>query len=172
MNATITRAAVAGAYLSTIVGANLAVAYLPPVAVAPGIIAPAGVLFAGLALSLRDAVHELGGWRWVAGAIVAGIALAAVTAGPGLALASAVAFGLAETADALVYAPLRKRGRTLAALALSNAVGLVLDTLVFLPIAFGSLAYAPGQIIGKTWVTLATLAVVAAGRAAWKRAAA
>ncbi len=35
-----------------------------------GLEAPAGVYFAGLTFGLRDALHEVGGARWVVGAIV------------------------------------------------------------------------------------------------------
>ena len=76
-----------------------------------GLEAPSGVLMVGAALVLRDIVHErLGAW-WAAGAIAVGVALSFFLASPYLAIASAVAFGLAETADLLVYAPLRKRKR-------------------------------------------------------------
>lgn len=176
-------AGVVGLLLATIVGANLAVAYLPPVSVAPGIVAPAGVLFAGLALVLRDAVYELGGRRWVVGAIVAGTALSATAAAvfahlahvpadrwPRQIIASAVAFAASETLDSVLYRPLRLRGYILAAVGVAGVAGLIVDTFIYLPVAFGSIAYAPGQLIGKTWVILATLGVVATGRAAWKRA--
>ena len=37
---------------------------------------------------------------------------------------------------------------------LSNLVGNVLDSVVFLALAFGSLEFLVGQVVGKTWVTL------------------
>ncbi|MCX4417283.1 hypothetical protein OOK43_33160 [[Kitasatospora] papulosa] len=58
--------------------------------------------------------------------------------------------------DFAVYEPLRQRGLLLAMLA-SNAVGLLVDSLLFLQLAFDSLDYLPGQILGKTWMTLAAV---------------
>jgi len=43
----------------------------------------------------------------------------------------------------------------------SNVVGLVADSVLFLYIAFGSLAFLSGQIVGKAWMTLAAVAVLA-----------
>jgi hypothetical protein len=48
--------------------------------------------------------------------------------------------------------------------AASNAVGLAADSLIFLWLAFGSLAFLPGQLLGKAWMTLAAVAVIAAYR--------
>jgi uncharacterized PurR-regulated membrane protein YhhQ (DUF165 family) len=62
--------------------------------------------------------------------------------------------------DFAVYEPLRQRGLTVAMLA-SNAVGLLADSLIFLWLAFGSLAFLPGQLLGKAWMTLAAVAVIA-----------
>jgi uncharacterized PurR-regulated membrane protein YhhQ (DUF165 family) len=79
-------------------------------------------------------------------------------------MASAVAFGAAELLDATVYEPLRKRGLLVAMFA-SNSVGLLVDSLLFLWIAFDSLEYLPGQVLGKAWMTLlAVLAIVARRR--------
>jgi hypothetical protein len=120
--------------------------------------APAGVFMVGLALVLRDLVHEWAG-RWaVLAAIAIGSGLSYLLAAPALATASAVAFGAAELADMAVYEPLRRKG-LLAAVLASNAVGLVLDSWLFLHLAFGSLEFLPGQIVAKTEMTL--LAVVA-----------
>ncbi|MFJ1945460.1 VUT family protein [[Kitasatospora] papulosa] len=77
-------------------------------------------------------------------------------ADPNLATASAIAFAVAEIMDFAVYEPLRQRGLLLAMLA-SNAVGLLVDSLLFLQLAFDSLDYLPGQILGKTWMTLAAV---------------
>ena len=44
---------------------------------------------------------------------------------------------------------------------LSNAVSLVVDSWLFLTIAFGSTAFIEGQIIGKVWATLAGVVVLA-----------
>ena len=71
-----------------------------------------------------------------------------------------VRWEVAETLDFAVYEPLRKRGLLVAMLA-SNAVGLLADSLLFLKLAFGSLEYLPGQMLGKAWMTLAAVAVIA-----------
>lgn len=146
-------------YLATIVGANWAIQTFGLVPVGFGLMAPAGVYFAGLALTLRDLTHDALGRRWVLAAIVAGAALSAVIS-PAFALASGVAFLLSELADFAVYAPLRER-RWLLAVAASNAVGLVVDSALFLWLAFGSLDFLPGQVIGKLTMTAVAVLVLA-----------
>ena len=59
-----------------------------------------------------------------------------------------------ELADLGVYTPLRRKRLILAVLA-SGVVGAVIDSAAFLWLAFGSLAYLPGQVAGKAWATLA-----------------
>lgn len=124
-----------------------------------GLMAPAGVLAIGAALVLRDMLHEAAGVRWVMAAIVAGCALSALVAPPALVAASAVAFLLAEGADLAVYTPLRRRRLWLAVL-LSGLAGALVDSAVFLLLAFGSLDFLAGQVVGKTWATLAVLPVL------------
>jgi hypothetical protein len=100
--------------------------------VAPNIMAPSGVLMIGIALVLRDLM---------------------------LVVASASAFLLSEFTDFAVYTPLQKRRLILAVVA-SGAVGLVVDSIVFLYLAFGSLDYIPGQIIGKSWMVLLAIPAI------------
>lgn len=157
------RVALAAGYLGTIVAANWAITRFGAVPVGVGLMAPAGVYFAGLAFTLRDLLHEAAGTVWAVLAIAAGAALSFVVASPALALASTAAFGLSELADLLVYAPLRKR-RWMVAVAASNVVGLVVDSVLFLTLAFGSLAFLPGQLVGKGWMTLPAIALLKAGR--------
>jgi uncharacterized PurR-regulated membrane protein YhhQ (DUF165 family) len=121
------------------------------VPVAPGLMAPSGVLMVGLALVLRDLVQRRLGLGWSLGAVAAGAALSALLAPPALVLASAAAFLLSELADTFVYTPLQRRGLVLA-VAASSAVGLVVDSVVFLSLAFGSLDYLGGQVVGKAWM--------------------
>lgn len=128
--------------------------------VAPGLMAPSGVLMVGLALVLRDLVQRCLGKAWSLAAIVAGAALSAVLAPPALVVASAVAFLLSELADFAVYTPLQRRRLVLAVFA-SGLCGLVVDSLVFLWLAFGSLDFLAGQVVGKLWVTVAALPVIA-----------
>lgn len=146
-------------YLLTIVAANWAIQRFGLVPVGFGLMAPAGVYFAGLAFTLRDLTQEVLGRAWCVVAIVAG-ALLSLTLGDGrIALASGAAFLLSELADFAVYQPLRER-RWLLAVALSNTVGALVDSAIFLGLAFGSLAFLPGQVVGKSWVTLLAIGVL------------
>lgn len=148
------------AYVATIPAANLAVTHFGAVPVGLGYAAPAGVYMVGLALVLRDLARESAGRGAVLAAIAVGTVLSYFLADPALAGASAAAFAVAETMDFVVYEPLRKRGLLIAMLA-SNAVGLLADSLLFLKLAFGSFEYLPGQILGKAWMTIGALAVLA-----------
>jgi uncharacterized PurR-regulated membrane protein YhhQ (DUF165 family) len=70
---------------------------------------------------------------------------------------------LSELADFAVYTPLQRRGLVLAVIA-SAGVGLVVDSIVFLSLAFGSLEFLAGQVVGKAWAVLASLPMVHAVR--------
>jgi queuosine precursor transporter len=127
--------------------------------VAPGIMAPSGVLVVGLAFVLRDIVQRELGSKFAIAAIFVGAALSGLVASPALVIASIAAFTLSELADFAVYTPLQKRGLVKAVLA-SSVVGLVIDSAVFLYLAFGSLAYIEGQIIGKLLMVLIALPLI------------
>lgn len=127
--------------------------------VAPGMMAQSGVLAIGLALVLRDLVQRFIGVWWSFGGVMAGSCLSALFAPPALVLASASAFLLSEIADLAVYTPLQRRGLILAVV-LSSCVGLVVDSVVFLVLAFNSLEFLEGQIIGKTWAVLASIPAI------------
>ncbi len=129
------------------------------VPVAPGLMAPSGVLAAGAALVLRDVVQRCLGLAWGVGAIVLGAALSVLIAPPSLVLASGAAFLLSEFADFAVYTPLQRRGLVLAVLA-SSLAGLVVDSLVFLLLAFGSLDFLAGQVVGKAWAVLFSIPLI------------
>ncbi len=47
------------------------------------------------------------------------------------------------------------------AVAASSMVGPVLDSVIFLALVFGRLDFLPGQILGKTWVVLLSLPLIA-----------
>jgi uncharacterized PurR-regulated membrane protein YhhQ (DUF165 family) len=113
----------------------------------------------GLALVLRDLVQRRLGAAAGLGAIVAGAVLSAAIAPRAIVLASTAAFLLSELADFLVYTPLQRRRFVTAVLA-SSIVGLAVDSAVFLYVAFGSLEFLPGQILGKLWMVLLTIPVV------------
>jgi queuosine precursor transporter len=155
-------------YLGTIVAANWAITRYGAVPVGFGLAAPAGVYFAGLAFTLRDLLHDTAG-RWAVLAAIAGGAVVSLgIATLRLAVASAAAFTLSELADLAVYEPLH-RHRWLTAVAASNIVGLVVDSALFLWLAFGSLTYLPGQVVGKAWMTVLAMALLATGRRMWHR---
>ena len=130
------------------------------VPVAPGIEAPSGVLMVGAALVLRDLVQRRLGVEFGLGAIAAGAAISAGLAPPSLVLASATAFFLSEFADFAVYTPLARR-RLVVAVVASSIVGLIVDSIVFLWLAFGSLEFLLGQIVGKLWMVLLAVPFVA-----------
>jgi uncharacterized PurR-regulated membrane protein YhhQ (DUF165 family) len=123
------------------------------------LMAPSGVMMIGIALVLRDLVQRRLGRLAALLAITAGAALSGAVAPPQLVVASTAAFFLSEIADLLVYTPLQKRGLVIAVLA-SSLVGLVADSLLFLYLAFGSLEFLEGQIVGKTWMVLLALPIV------------
>jgi queuosine precursor transporter len=128
--------------------------------VAPGIMAPSGVLMVGAALVLRDLVQRRLGVAFGIGAIIVGAAISAGLAPPALVLASATAFLLSEFADFTVYTPLARR-RLVTAVVASSIVGLMVDSIVFLWLAFGSLEFLLGQIVGKLWMVLLAVPFVA-----------
>lgn len=146
------------AYTGTIVAANWAISAFGLVPVGFGLMAPAGVYFAGLAFTLRDLVQDGLGRRWTVAAILAGAALSAFVS-PQFALASGGAFLLSESLDFFVYTPLKER-HWLTAVAASNVVGFAVDSAAFLLLAFGSLDFLAGQLLGKAWMTLAAVALL------------
>ena len=133
----------------------------PPclVPVAPGLMAPSGVLTVGVALVLRDVVQRCLGLKAGLAAIALGTAASIVVAPGALVLASGVAFALSELADCAVYSPLQQR-RLLLAVVASSLVGLVVDSVVFLTLAFGSLDFLAGQIVGKLWAVAIAVPLV------------
>lgn len=130
------------------------------VPVLPGLMAPSGVTMVGIALVLRDLVQRRLGVVYSALAILAGTAVSALLAPPSLIIASGTAFLLSEFADLAVYTPLARR-RLVAAVVASSVVGLVVDSIVFLWLAFGSLDFLAGQVVGKGWMVLLSVPFVA-----------
>jgi uncharacterized PurR-regulated membrane protein YhhQ (DUF165 family) len=182
----------AAGFLACILAANYVTTEYGMVPVGFGLTATAGTYLAGVSFILRDAVQDtvraaltterrgrgvMAGvvevsapkdWRVALptlGLIVAGAALSYLIADPFIALASGIAFACSETADLLIYTPLRSRGYIRAAIA-SNIVGAVVDTFLFLKIAGFPIAGAwEGQIVGKLVITAAMVTIVAAARA-------
>jgi uncharacterized PurR-regulated membrane protein YhhQ (DUF165 family) len=117
----------------------------------------------GLAFVLRDLVQRRLGARAAFAAVVVGAALSALLAPAQIVVASTAAFLLSELADFAVYTPLQRRRFVLAVL-VSSLAGLVVDSAIFLYLAFGSLDFLLGQIVGKAWMVLLALPF-----AAWLR---
>jgi len=138
------------AFLATIPAANWALERYGFVSIGFGLMAPAGVYFAGLAFGLRDIAHELAGRRAVIGAIVAGAGLSWFIE-PDFAVASGVAFLVSESADLAIYDPLRNRSWPAAVVA-SNTVGAAVDSVLFLSLAFSSTAGWVDLTIGKLYM--------------------
>lgn len=144
-------------FIGTVYSANVALAKWGIVGIGFGLTAPAGVFFAGLAFTMRDLLHDVAGRRWVIIAILVGAGLSAfLEDAQKFAVASAVAFLVSETVDLLVYTPLAARGWLRAVLA-SNIVGFTLDSILFLWLAFGSLQFLTGQLVGKGYMTLGAI---------------
>lgn len=118
-----------------------------------GLMAPSGVLTIGAALVLRDIVQRTSGILVAIASVVAGTLLSWFVADIHIALASAAAFLISELADTAVYSPLQKRGMILAVLA-SGVVGAAVDSAAFLYLAFNSLDFIAGQIVGKCWASI------------------
>ena len=163
---------VVSAYLACIPGANWLISNVGTtcvpngpclVPVGFGLLAPSGVFVIGLAFVLRDFVQRHLGRDWTITAILAGATLSAFMAPPALVLASTASFLLSELADMGVYTPLRERRLALAVLA-SGLVGAIVDSAVFLLLAFGNLAYLEGLIVGKLWASLAAFGLLIALR--------
>ncbi|MEC3974968.1 VUT family protein [Amycolatopsis sp. H20-H5] len=154
---------VLAAYVGTIVTANWASTHWSALLV--GVVAvPAGTLWAGATFTLRDMLHECLGPRGVLAAIAAGAGLSWLLASPQIAMASVLAFTVSELVGSIVYGRLRAWS-VLGAVIGSNMVGLGIDSVLFVPLAFGSFAFVPGQILGKTVATVLTVAVLVAATA-------
>jgi queuosine precursor transporter len=122
----------------------------------PSLMAPSGVVMIGIALVLRDLVQRRLGAEFGLAAIVVGTAISALVAPRSLVIASATAFFISELADFAVYTPLARKRLVLAVVA-SSLIGIVLDSLIFLWLAFGSLDFLLGQIVGKAWMVLLSI---------------
>ena len=123
-----------------------------------GYSAPSGVLLIAIALFARDIIQEKHGKSKTIIAICIGVALSYIV-NPAVAVASAVAFALGELFDFFVYTKARKKSIALA-VALSGIIGGIIDSFIFLQIAFKSTDYWQGQVIGKTIVSLIAGAII------------
>lgn len=169
------RTALIAAYLGSIVAAAYAVTHIgvqydphgPHVLpVWPGIEAPSGVYLVGLTLVLRDLLQRRVSKPVMFALILVGAVLAAFFS-PAVALASAVAFAISEAVDYAIFSLAEPRVGLYGAIAASNAVSIVVDSVLFLAVAFQSLQFVEGQVIGKaiaTAVGLLAVVVLRGGR--------
>lgn len=130
-----------------------------PVWFSPVIYAPSGVLFAGLALVLRDILQRLAGLYLAVIAVIIGTILSYLYVNPALALAGCCAYFLSEISDTVVYSILQKYNLVLAVL-ISASLGLIIDSVVFLHLAFHNFEFIGGQIIGKFWMVLISIPLI------------
>jgi hypothetical protein len=124
--------------------------------------APAGFYAVGLSFWLRDEVQDRLGRRWIVAGILVGAGLSALLS-PQLALASGSAFLFSETLDTLVYTPLRSRNRYLA-VAVSNTLGALADTALFLALAGLPMLLLWGNWVGKLEMIVPALLIMALAR--------
>jgi len=148
-------------YLSSIVLANILVHALGIVTVF-GLTFPAGAIAIGLTFSTRDLVQErygkYGCWGWMLVAVVITFLF-----NRQLALASVLAFVVAETCDWLIYSSCN--GNIEKRLILSNLVSTPIDSAVFVLLAFGPVWPAIwGQTIVKMISSMLILPLLKNGR--------
>jgi len=151
-------AILAMSFIACVIGSNWAIERFGIVPVGFGLAAPAGVYFAGLSFGIRDAVQERTGRRVAAILVVIG-ALISVFISPQFALASGLAYLLSEMADLTVYTKFRDTNWPGAVIG-SNIVGAIIDSCIFLWLAFGSLEYVAGNTLGKVWMTALAMPIV------------
>jgi uncharacterized PurR-regulated membrane protein YhhQ (DUF165 family) len=155
--------ALIAAYVACVLLANWAAAQGAWVLVPGVLVVPYGVPFIAPTFTLRDAIHRAAGVRAASAAVWLGVAASLAQAAsdllgggslaePGgvarIALAGVLAFAVSENADTLVYQLLRRDSWVARALK-SNAVSTLLDSLVFIGLAFGLL---PALILGQ-WLS-------------------
>lgn len=159
-------AVVAVAYVGTLVAANLLTSWYGLIPAGFGLLVTAGTYAAGLALAVRDVLHDAAGVPVVLVALFAGACLSALAAEPRIAVASTLAALTAEVIDLAVYAPLRRRNRTVA-VAASGLAGAIVDTAGFLwlagfPVTVDTVT---GQLLVKVvWMTGGYLLLVEGAR--------
>lgn len=127
-----------------------------PVWFLPVIYAPSGVLFAGCAFVLRDVLQRLSGLYTSLVAVITGTFISYLYVEPGIALAGCLAYFSSEISDTIIYSFLQKYNLILAII-VSASVGLIIDSLVFLRLAFHSYTFLDGQIIGKLWMVILSI---------------
>lgn len=151
-------------YTGSIVAANWVTGKYGLQPVGFGLVAPAGTMLIGGVIMTRDLLQDAIGRAGVLLAILAGALLSWLIAPHAIAEASGATFLAAETLEYLVYSPLRRKVRWGTGVwgiivAIANLCGIVTDTLVFLNLAGFPLTgrVIAGQLLGKTYVTVAVV---------------
>lgn len=148
--------------LVSVYAANYLVQHVGIVRIWPThLLAPAGVYLAGMAFLFRDTVQRLAS-VWLALLGIACGALLSLLVSPTLAGASASGFALSEVAGLVVLAVLGRK--LLAAVAAAQLVAALVDSFVFLWLAYGSVAFWQGQTVGKLSVLALAFPVVYGSR--------
>jgi uncharacterized PurR-regulated membrane protein YhhQ (DUF165 family) len=125
------------AYLATIVCVNVGFSKLPLLPLPDGGALPSMAIVAGAVFVLRDFVQVRIGHGVVA-VMAVGVVLSWWLASPAVALASGLAFAVAESVDWAVFS--WSRASFQRRVLLSSIVAVPLDTAVFLGVAFGSVS--------------------------------
>lgn len=150
------------AYLACIVGANAAIQRWGIVPVGFGLTGPAGVFFIGPALVARDYVQWVAGKAVSLAVLAVGAVLSFAVADPHIAVASAAAFAISELTDFALFTWIAPRWSR--AVLAGGVAGAFVDSSVFLWLAFGSLAFLPGQMLGKCYGVAIASVLIAARR--------
>lgn len=142
--------AMAVVYVGLVVTANVMTSHLGLLPAGFGLMVTAGTFAAGLTIAVRNPLQEVAGRRWVLAAILIGAILSFALGAGRIAIASGIAFLVAETLDMTVYTWLRRHGWKRAVVA-GITVGAVADTLLFLTLARFGLAWpvVAGQLLVK-----------------------
>ena len=114
----------------------------------------------GIALVLRDLVQRRLGVGCSAGAVVVGAILSALVAPPALVHRLGAWRSCFRSSPTSRSTRRSRAGGLVAAVVASSLVGLVVDSIVFLWLAFGSLDFLLGQIVGKAWMVLLSIPFV------------
>lgn len=158
-------------HIGSVIAANVLTAHFGLVPVGFGLLVTAGTFAAGFALLARDILHRVAGVRWVLASIAVGGVMSWLLADPMIAVASTVAFLVAEIVDLAVFVPIRERRGFVPAALVSNVISAPVDTVAFLWLAGFPLTLEAvgGQFIGKVWwATVIPLAVWVVSRAVFR----
>lgn len=129
----------------------------------PLIHAPSGVLFAGLAFVFRDLLQRCLGLYISLLAVLIGTIISYVYVSQEIAIAGSIAYLVSELSNTSFYTWIQRYNLILA-IFISSCVGLLLDSVIFLHIAFHSYEFLLGQIVGKSWMVLAAVILIKLSR--------